>query len=352
MERPRQRAAPEPEPDPEPEPPRPRRRKYRRHRKPPYTYLAMIALVIQAAPGRRLKLAQIIEEIGSLFPFFSEGYQGWKDSIRHNLSSNSCFSKVLKDPAKAKAKGNFWTVDVSRIPREALKLQNTALSRQAAASFASDLAPFVLHGQPYGGGAWQAQPAASADTRAPTPGAHPMTRGPRARPRPDAFSIQALLQNLHSEDLPEQQGVPGTPRTGSVRHGAEDSPGSSPGPAKPCRLHPPPQSSRPDSEGSACRTPSVSPVYQPLPSYTPGLPPPLPACFAFPPMPGLPYLSCCPLAYLSPVRWDLQTLPPVLGVPMGLGSPVLPPGKASHVPSVAPWPWHTQQLVPSPHGPL
>lgn len=36
-----------------------RKKKYSRHAKPPYTYLAMIALVIQAAPGRRLKLAQV-----------------------------------------------------------------------------------------------------------------------------------------------------------------------------------------------------------------------------------------------------------------------------------------------------
>ncbi|XP_040442623.1 LOW QUALITY PROTEIN: forkhead box protein H1 [Falco naumanni] len=125
------------------------RQRYRRHPKPPYSYLALIALVIRAAPGRRLKLAQIIQEIGSLFPFFGGGYQGWKDSIRHNLSSNPCFAKVLKDPAKPKAKGNYWTVDVSRIPPDALKLQNTAVARGGAAAFARDLAPFVLRGCPY-----------------------------------------------------------------------------------------------------------------------------------------------------------------------------------------------------------
>ncbi|XP_074843941.1 forkhead box protein H1-like [Carettochelys insculpta] len=178
-----------------------RKKRYNRHRKPPYTYLAMIALVIQAAPGRRLKLAQIIEEIGSLFPFFSEGYQGWKDSIRHNLSSNSCFSKLLKDPEKPKAKGNFWTVDVSRIPREALKLQNTALSRQAAASFASDLAPFVLHGWPYGcQGAPRQLPGASSDQEesGPTPceGAQPGS----------SFTIHSLLSDF------QEVGLSGKPR--------------------------------------------------------------------------------------------------------------------------------------------
>lgn len=39
--------------------PKRRKKRYLRHDKPPYTYLAMIALVIQAAPFRRLKLAQV-----------------------------------------------------------------------------------------------------------------------------------------------------------------------------------------------------------------------------------------------------------------------------------------------------
>ncbi|XP_004387459.1 forkhead box protein H1 [Trichechus manatus latirostris] len=149
--------------DPRPGPPgtespsqRPKRRKkrYLRHDKPPYTYLAMIALVIQAAPSRRLKLAQIIRQVQAVFPFFRDDYEGWKDSIRHNLSSNRCFHKVPKDPSKPQAKGNFWAVDVNQIPAEALRLQNTALcrrwqSRGARGAFAKDLGPYVLHGQPY-----------------------------------------------------------------------------------------------------------------------------------------------------------------------------------------------------------
>ncbi|KAH0508917.1 Forkhead box protein H1 [Microtus ochrogaster] len=87
----------------------------------------MIALVIQAAPFCRLKLAQIIRQVQAMFPFFRDDYEGWKDSIHHNLSSNQCFRKVPKDPAKPQAKGNFWAVDVNLIPAEALRLQNTAL---------------------------------------------------------------------------------------------------------------------------------------------------------------------------------------------------------------------------------
>ncbi|OCT77343.1 hypothetical protein XELAEV_18032544mg [Xenopus laevis] len=124
-----------------------KKKNYQRYAKPPYSYLAMISLVIQNSPEKRLKLSQILQDISSLFPFFKGNYQGWKDSIRHNLSSNDCFRKVLKDPLKPQAKGNYWTVDVTRIPPDALKLQNTAVTRQDL--FPLDLAPYILHGQPY-----------------------------------------------------------------------------------------------------------------------------------------------------------------------------------------------------------
>ncbi|XP_004580951.4 forkhead box protein H1 [Ochotona princeps] len=143
-----------PESEAPPQPPKRRKKRYLRHDKPPYTYLAMIALVIQAAPSRRLKLAQIIRQVQAVFPFFKGDYEGWKDSIRHNLSSNPCFRKVPKDPSKPQAKGNFWAVDVSLIPADALRLQNTALCRRWQShgmrrAFAKDLGPYVLQGRPY-----------------------------------------------------------------------------------------------------------------------------------------------------------------------------------------------------------
>ncbi|XP_062935169.1 forkhead box protein H1 [Cynocephalus volans] len=170
------------------QPPKRRKKIYLRHDKPPYTYLAMIALVIQAAPSRRLKLAQIIRQVQAMFPFFRDDYEGWKDSIRHNLSSNRCFRKVPKDPAKPQAKGNFWAVDVSLIPAEALRLQNTALCRRwqnggARRAFAKDLGPYVLHGRPY---------------RPPIPPPPPPSEG---------FSIKSLLGDL-GEGAPWHQLAP------------------------------------------------------------------------------------------------------------------------------------------------
>ncbi|MEQ2188022.1 hypothetical protein GOODEAATRI_010670 [Goodea atripinnis] len=123
-----------------------KKKNYQRYPKPPYSYLAMIAMVIQRSPEKKLTLSEILKEISTLFPFFKGNYKGWRDSVRHNLSSYDCFVKVLKDPGKPQGKGNFWAVDLNCIPLELLKRQNTAVSRQDEAIFAQDLAPYILQG--------------------------------------------------------------------------------------------------------------------------------------------------------------------------------------------------------------
>uniref|UniRef100_A0A8C0HF97 Fork-head domain-containing protein n=1 Tax=Chelonoidis abingdonii TaxID=106734 RepID=A0A8C0HF97_CHEAB len=252
---------------------------------------------------------QIIQEIGALFPFFTAGYQGWKDSIRHNLSSNRCFSKLLKDPAKPKAKGNFWTVDVSQIPPDALKLQNTAISRQEAASFASDLAPFILHGWPYGCQGPQHQPQG---TRAPSTNANSDNEESGYQLSEAASSI-STLSSLSSDEK-----EPGSRRSKQVRDSRT--------PAKRPRLLAARESSSSssDSDGSGGCTPAPSPTLVPEPcweqlptSYTkcvaPNVvaPPSGPPFFAFPSVPGLPYYSYRPPSYVSPVYWDLRPGPSV-----------------------------------------
>ncbi|KAG2458147.1 forkhead box protein H1 isoform X2 [Polypterus senegalus] len=123
------------------------KKNYKRYPKPPYSYLAMIAMVIQNSPEKKLTLSQIFKEISTLFPFFKGKYKGWRDSVRHNLSCYDCFVKVLKDPNRPQGKGNFWAVDVTRVPPDLLKRQNTAISRQEEAIFVEDLSPYILHEQ-------------------------------------------------------------------------------------------------------------------------------------------------------------------------------------------------------------
>ena len=69
-------------------------KRYKRYAKPPYSYVSLITLAILSSPEKRLRLSQILKRISEMFPFFNGTYQGWRDSVRHNLSQNECFVKV------------------------------------------------------------------------------------------------------------------------------------------------------------------------------------------------------------------------------------------------------------------
>ncbi|XP_050395466.1 forkhead box protein F1 [Patella vulgata] len=82
----------------------------RRSEKPPYSYIALIVMAIQANPTRRCTLSEIYQYLQQKFPFFRGTYQGWKNSVRHNLSLNECFIKLPKGIGRP-GKGHYWTID-------------------------------------------------------------------------------------------------------------------------------------------------------------------------------------------------------------------------------------------------
>ncbi|PAV61037.1 hypothetical protein WR25_04387 isoform E [Diploscapter pachys] len=87
-----------------------KRKSKKRQEKPPYSYIALIAMAISKRPDRKATLAEIYTYLQENFDFFRGDYVGWRNSIRHNLSLNDCFVKLPKEPGERGRKGHKWTI--------------------------------------------------------------------------------------------------------------------------------------------------------------------------------------------------------------------------------------------------
>lgn len=79
-------------------------------KKPAHSYATLIAMAILRSPQRRLTLSQIYRWISSTYSFYKPNDAGWQNSIRHNLSLNKNFTKIVRskdDPGK----GCYWAIE-------------------------------------------------------------------------------------------------------------------------------------------------------------------------------------------------------------------------------------------------
>ncbi len=88
--------------------PRPRKSTYG-DEKPPYSYVALCAMAIHSTPNKMMTLSQIYKFITDNFPFYQKNSTKWQNSLRHNLSFNDCFIKVLRGTEHG-GKGSYWTL--------------------------------------------------------------------------------------------------------------------------------------------------------------------------------------------------------------------------------------------------
>lgn len=68
--------------------------------KPPFSFSCLIFMSIENSPHKALPVKDIYNWIVEHFPYYKNAPNGWKNSVRHNLSLNKCFRKVEKAPVR------------------------------------------------------------------------------------------------------------------------------------------------------------------------------------------------------------------------------------------------------------
>ncbi|XP_041920549.1 forkhead box protein N1 [Alosa sapidissima] len=91
--------------------------------KPIYSYSILIFMALRSSQTGSLPVSEIYSFMTEHFPYFKTAPDGWKNSVRHNLSLNKCFEKVDNKSGHASRKGCLWALNPAKVGKMQEELQ-------------------------------------------------------------------------------------------------------------------------------------------------------------------------------------------------------------------------------------
>ncbi|XP_062873421.1 forkhead box protein N1 [Trichomycterus rosablanca] len=91
--------------------------------KPIYSYSILIFMALRNSRTGSLPVSEIYSFMTEHFPYFKTAPDGWKNSVRHNLSLNKCFEKVENKNGNASRKGCLWSLNPAKVEKMQEELQ-------------------------------------------------------------------------------------------------------------------------------------------------------------------------------------------------------------------------------------
>jgi hypothetical protein len=75
--------------------------------KPPHCYATLIYMAMRSLGKDKVTLGEIYNYVRTHFAYYRANDNGWKNSIRHNLTQHNCFAKVQRTDEHP-GKGGYW----------------------------------------------------------------------------------------------------------------------------------------------------------------------------------------------------------------------------------------------------